>query len=71
MLPCQSAQAKPVYLTEIVVSSGQEIARRLAEQGLSPEEVVLKYLLAEVRASARFGNTVDRKSRTSASNFSA
>jgi aminoglycoside phosphotransferase (APT) family kinase protein len=32
-----------VYLTEIVVSSGQEIAQRLAEQGLSPEEVVLKY----------------------------
>jgi hypothetical protein len=38
-----SVQAKPVYLTEIVVSSGQEIAQRLGEQGLSPEEVVLKY----------------------------
>jgi serine/threonine protein kinase len=38
-----SVQTKPVYLTEIVVSSGQEIAPRLAEQGLSPDEVVLKY----------------------------
>ena len=36
-------QTKPVYLTEIVVSSGQEIAQQLAGQGLAPEEVVLKY----------------------------
>jgi serine/threonine protein kinase len=35
--------AKPSFLVEIVVSSGAEIERRLAEQGLAPEEIVLKY----------------------------
>jgi serine/threonine protein kinase len=34
---------KPIYLVEIVVSSGSEIEQRLAEQGLAPEEIVLKY----------------------------
>jgi serine/threonine protein kinase len=33
---------KPTFLIEIVVSAGSEIEQRLAEQGLSPEEVVLK-----------------------------
>jgi serine/threonine protein kinase len=35
--------AKPSFLVEIVVSSGEEIEQRLAEQGLAPEEIVLKY----------------------------
>ena len=35
--------AKPSFLVEIVVSSGAEIEQRLAEQGLAPEEIVLKY----------------------------
>jgi serine/threonine protein kinase len=34
---------KPAYLVDIVVSSGDEIEQRLAEQGLAPDEVVLKY----------------------------
>jgi serine/threonine protein kinase len=32
-----------MFLIEIVVSSGREIEQRLAEQGLSPGEIVLKY----------------------------
>ncbi len=35
--------AKPMFLTEIVVSSGAEIEQRLAEQGLAPDEIILKY----------------------------
>src|SRR5579864_3815092 len=35
--------AKPMFLSEIVVSSGTEIEQRLAEQGLAPGEIVLKY----------------------------
>jgi serine/threonine protein kinase len=38
-----SEKAKPAFLTEIVVSSGSEIPERLAEQGLAPDEIVLKY----------------------------
>jgi serine/threonine protein kinase len=34
---------KPPFLTEIVVSSGAEIEQRLSEQGLAPDEIVLKY----------------------------
>ena len=35
--------ARPAFLIEIVVSSGAEIEQRLAEQGLSPDEIVLKF----------------------------
>jgi len=35
--------SKPLFLIEIVVSSGREIEQRLAEQGLAPGEIVLKY----------------------------
>jgi serine/threonine protein kinase len=38
-----SDPSKPSFLVEIVVSSGPEIEQRLAEQGLAPEEIVLKY----------------------------
>jgi hypothetical protein len=34
---------RPSFLVEIVVSSGAEIEGKLAEQGLAPEEIVLKY----------------------------
>jgi len=37
------AASKPIFLVEIVVSSGAEIGQRLGEQGLAPDEVVLKY----------------------------
>ena len=37
------AATKPIFLVEIVVSTGAEIGQRLAEQGLAPDEVVLKY----------------------------
>ena len=33
---------KPIFLIELVVSSGSEIEQRLAEQGLSPGEIILK-----------------------------
>jgi serine/threonine protein kinase len=42
-VPEETELAKPSYCVEIVVSSGAEIEQRLAEQGLAPEEIVLKY----------------------------
>ncbi len=41
--PSPTEPARPSFLVEIVVSSGAEIEQRLAEQGLAPEEIVLKY----------------------------
>ena len=35
--------SRPSFLVEVVVSSGIEIEQRLAEQGLAPGEIVLKY----------------------------
>jgi hypothetical protein len=32
-----------MFLIEIVVSSGSEIEERLAQQGLAPDEIVLKF----------------------------
>ena len=55
--------AKPSFLVEIVVSSGEEIEQRLAEQGLAPEEIVLKYCWPRYAPPAGSGIRADQQVR--------